>query len=165
MKEKEPLQKIIDFVNEIGIPCREDIVKDNTFLPGVDIVQGAIIYQSEKLLSPGDILHEAGHIAVLLPKDRAVVTSPDVSGDLDKGGAEIAAIAWSWAALKYLAIDPEVVFHTDGYRGASYSLIKNFSTEQYIGVPLLQWFGMTKEKDRATENDTVYPAMSNWLRQ
>ena len=77
------------------------------------------MYDAQKLLSPGDLLHEAGHVAVLTKSDRIGVTSPEVSGDMEPGGVEMAAIAWSWAALKYLGIAPEIVFHKEGYKGDS----------------------------------------------
>jgi hypothetical protein len=159
------LQKITDFINSINIPCNEGVVRGDSFLPGVDIVNGSIVYDLSVLLSPGDLLHEAGHISVLKPEDRMNITSPDVNGDLQEGGAEMAAIAWSWAALQHLQIPPEVVFHEQGYKDGGDALIENFSNERYLGVSLLQWFGMTKEKKSTnTDNDTIYPKMKYWLR-
>ena len=55
------------------------------------------------------------------------------------------AIAWSYAASVHLQLDPSVVFHADGYRGGSQSLIENFTGGRYIAVPTLQWLGMTAE--------------------
>lgn len=159
------LQKIAGFVNSIGIPCKPGTIDRETFLPGVDINNGSIVYDEARLISPGDILHEAGHIAVLLEKDREKVTSPDVSGDLQPGGAEMAAIAWSWAALRHLGLSPDVVFHEKGYHGESSQIIMNFSAERYFGVSLLQWFGMTCEKKNAGQlSVAVYPEMQFWLR-
>ena len=54
----------------------------------------------------------------------------------------MAAIAWSWAALVHLRLDPAVVFHQEGYRGGSQSLIENFSMGRFVGVPMLRWMGM-----------------------
>lgn len=159
------LEKIVGFVNSIGIPCIQGNIKHGTFLPGVNILNGSIVYDAGSLLSPGDILHEAGHIAVLLQKDREKVTSPDVIGDLQPGGAEMAAIAWSWAAIQYLAIPPEVVFHEQGYHGDSSQIVMNFSNGHYFGVSLLQWFGMTCEKRNSDlPIKAIYPEMQYWLR-
>ena len=55
-----------------------------------------------------------------------------------------------------LQIDPSIVFHEAGYKGGADALIENFAAGHYIGVPLLQWMGMTTAK--------VYPEMSLWLR-
>lgn len=165
MDSKQYLETITSFINHIGISCVQGIVKDSSFLPGIDIVAGGIVYDAEKMQSPGDLLHEAGHIAVLLPKDRVSVTSPNVNGDLQPGGAEIAAIAWSWAAANYLQVPPEVVFHPDGYHGESNAIIDNFSNRRYFGVSLLQWFGMTNEKHVANISGDIYPTMQNWLRR
>ncbi|MCB0695938.1 MAG: hypothetical protein KDC07_01155 [Chitinophagaceae bacterium] len=162
----ELLNKITEFINSIGISCKPSSVKRDSFLPGVDIINGGIVYDADQLLSPGDLLHEAGHIAVLKEQDRKDVTSPEVSGDLDPGGAELSAIAWSWAALKHLDIDPEVVFHDQGYKGDADNIIDNFRREHYFGVSMLQWFGMTNERQHdGTGGDILYPAMQYWLRQ
>lgn len=165
-ENKQLLIQITAFIQSIGIPCSEGVVDEDSFLPGVDIVDGAIVYNAEKLLSPGDLLHEAGHIAVLKMEDRQLVTSPNVSGDVDEGAAEMAAIAWSWAALKHINIPPHIVFHKDGYKGDSENIIANFSENRFFGVSMLQWFGMTTErKSDDTHNDAIYPAMQHWLRQ
>jgi hypothetical protein len=158
------LPTIIAFLESIGIPCRPAGLGDDTFLPGVDIRNGHILYDEKKLLSPGDLLHEAGHIAVLQPGMRASVTSPDVSGNLSPPAAEMAAIAWSWAALRHLELQPEVVFHERGYRDDSQGIIENFSNRRYIGVSILQWLGMTIEDKDKGSVEGYYPVLTNWLR-
>lgn len=159
------LETITKFIESIGLRCNAGEVKHDSFLPGIDIVKGCIVYDKKKIISPGDLLHEAGHLAVLLPEHRQDVTSPDVNGDLEAGGAEMAAIAWSWAAAKYLEIEPEVVFHDAGYHGDSLNIIENFSAGRYFGVSLLQWFGLTKERcDNVGDDTVVFPCMKCWLR-
>jgi hypothetical protein len=75
------------------------------------------------------------------------------------------AIAWSYAALRHLQLAPEVVFHPDGYRGGSQSLIENFGQGRYFGVPMLQWLGMTADEKQAEKLGIApYPHMTNWLR-
>ena len=164
MDNRQYLESITSFINNIGISCVEGIVQESSFLPGIDIVNGSIVYDVQKIQSAGDLLHEAGHIAVLLPEHRVSVTSPDVNGDLQPGGAEMAAIAWSWAAANYLKVPPEVVFHPEGYHGESNAIIDNFSNGHYFGVSLLQWFGMTYERPATNISGAIYPAMHNWLR-
>lgn len=158
MDDKELLHSITEFINNIGISCEEGIVDQHTFLPGVDIVKGNIVFDRVMMDSYGDLLHEAGHIAVLKEEVREVVTSPDVWGDLGEENAEVAAIAWSWAAADYLNIPPEVVFHDEGYRGGADSIIDRFSKKNYVGVDLLQDMGMT------TSGNNGFPEMKHWLR-
>ena len=114
----------------------------------------------ERLLYPGDLLHEAGHLAVMLPAQRAV-TGSNVGADM---GDEIAAQTWSYAAAVHLGLPPEVVFHPAGYKGSADKLIEVFS-EGRVGVPLLQWMGLTLDAKRAAaESMAPYPHMIRWLR-
>ncbi|MFN0314571.1 MAG: hypothetical protein ACKVQA_06015 [Burkholderiales bacterium] len=133
----------------------------NTFLPGIWIEKGGLVVDPEKLMQPGDLLHEAGHIAVTQAADR-----PSLNGEVDDdGGQEMAAIAWSWAALVRLNLAPEVVFHPLGYKGASRSIVENFSKGRFFAVPLLQWYGMTVDSPRGLAlGIKPYPAMISWLR-
>ncbi len=159
MKENNTshLEEIVDFLKSIGITCQQETLDQDTFLPGISIRNGQIFYDESKLLSPGDLLHEAGHIAVLSRDDRDKVNeSENVTGTvLDKGGCEMAAIAWSWAALTHLNIPPNVVFHEDGYKGQAESVIHGFQTGGNIGANLLQWLGMS--------NNQIYPKMEKWV--
>lgn len=157
------IDTVVSFINKIGIPCREFAIEGDTFLPGIDIRAGEILYDPQRMKYPGDLLHEAGHIAVLSPKDRKDVQSPDkISGDLEPAAAEMAAIAWSWAALKHLDLPPDYVFHEQGYKGGSTAIIENFSLGNYFGVPMLQYLGMSNIS--GSGHDAEYPAMKYWLR-
>jgi hypothetical protein len=152
------LDRILNFLSEIGIAVHERPLAEPTFLPGILIERGALVLDRTKA-EPGDLLHEAGHLAVMPAAQRAEVT-----GDLGTGpGEEMAAIAWSYAASQHLQLAPEVLFHPTGYRGGSSSLIENFTEGRYIGVPLLQWFGMTRERSDGSAAP-VYPQMGCWLR-
>jgi len=156
----DPLtERLADFVRSIGIDVRATTLPGKTFLPGLEIRDGAILIDEQKLRHPGDILHEAGHLAVTDPAERHAPTlSPN-------GGDELTAIAWSYAALRYLDIDPRIVFHADGYKGDAQSILENFDAGHYFGVPLLQLYGMSFEPHRAAAmGATSYPTMQRWLR-
>lgn len=154
--------KIAAFLNDIGIRVVPGDVPDDTFLPGILVDGEALVVDEAKLKYPGDLLHEAGHIAVMTPETRKKLYN-DVSKN---AGDELATIAWSWAALQHLELAPEVVFHPNGYKGASESLIEAFNIGGDIGVPLLQWMGMTTERNRGKEPDAnTFPRMSKWLRE
>ena len=156
----DPLtERLVAFVRSIGIDVRAATLPDKTFLPGLDIRHGAILVDEERLSYPGDILHEAGHLAVTDPAAR---NAPTLAPD---GGDEMTSIAWSYAALRYLELDPTIVFHDRGYKGGAASLIENFAAGNYFGVPLLQCYGMAVEPRRAAETGLEpYPHMLRWLR-
>lgn len=157
------IERMTLFINEIGIPCTEEKLTDKTFLPGMCIRNGHMLYDLELLENPGDLLHEAGHLAMLLPEDRlAVCGVENIAGDLEMGAAEMGAIAWSWAAMKHLGIPAEVVFHNNGYKGGSTNIISNFSEGNYFGVPMLSYLGMCGFPDNPDEH--AFPKMKQWLR-
>jgi hypothetical protein len=143
---------IAGFFAEIGLPYQFAELPGPTFLPGVAIKLGVLTIDREKLLYPGDLLHEAGHMAVLPSGERAA-TDGDVGPD---GGLEMAAIAWSYAAALHIGLPVEVVFHDDGYRGGASHLRTEFARHNYVGVPLLQWMELT--------TGARYPVMERWLR-
>ena len=152
---------IAAFLTEIGIETEFEPVSAGAFLPGLAIQGHTIRIDPDTLLSPGDILHEAGHIALTAPEHRA-----GQSGALDSDpGTEMAVIAWTYAAALHLRIAPEVVFHPHGYRDGSQSLLDNFRQGRYIGVPVLQWLGLTCEPGAARAAGVPpYPHMIAWLR-
>jgi len=156
----DPLtERLVAFVRSVGIEVRAAALPDTTFLPGLDIRHGAIVIDESRLKHPGDILHEAGHIAVTDPAAR---TAPTLSPD---GGDELTSIAWSYAALRHLELDPAIVFHADGYKGGAASILENFAAGRYFGVPLLQLYGMSREPHIAAQTgEAPYPHMLRWLR-
>jgi Aspartyl/Asparaginyl beta-hydroxylase len=150
------IAQICHFLDSIGIPCIFESIPNDTFLPGVSIVNGALKIDTDRLQYPGDLLHEAGHIAVTPAAERPNMCGNVGVDDPQAMGQEIATILWSYAALSAMKLPPEVVFHPNGYKGASDWHIENFTSGNYIGLPLLQWMGMTNED---------FPVMQSWLRQ
>lgn len=153
------LQRILKFFREIKMPFELVQLGDNTFMPGMKIVDGVLWIDTEKLVHPGDLLHEAGHIAIT-PAEQRPLLGGDVKKAGHRGGEEMAAIAWSWAALKFIGLAPEVVFHPQGYRGGSQSLIDAFTKSTGFGYPLLRAWLMCE----APEHSEGYPKMKRWLR-
>lgn len=154
--------RIVAFLEAIGIPVVPTELPGRTVLPGIDIDRGRILLDRGRLAHPGDLLHEAGHIAVMTPARRA-----GKSGDASKTmGDEIAAILWSYAALTRLGLPPEIVFHQNGYRGASAWHIETLSGGTYVGLPLLQWMELTLDERQAAERRVApFPHMLRWLRE
>lgn len=151
---------IIDWLREIGLSVRLAPVETDSFLPGVTLEPGGLIVDEERLRYSGDLLHEAGHLATMVPEERAS-TGSNAGSDM---GQEIAAQTWSYAAAVHLGLSPEVVFHSEGYKGASTRLIEVYGDGK-VGVPLLQWMGLTLDRARsAREGVPAYPHMLRWLR-
>jgi len=151
---------IVDWLREIGLAVRIAPLGDETFLPGVTLEPRGLIVDPERLLYPGDLLHEAGHLATMLPAQRAS-TQSNAGSDM---GDEIAAQTWSYAAAVHLGLTPETVFHPAGYKGSARNLIQTYRDGK-AGVPLLQWMGLTLDAKRAAAvSISPYPHMIRWLR-
>jgi hypothetical protein len=160
-KKNNITELIVRFLLEIGIEARVARIAHETFLPGIDVANGALVIDEDKLLYPGDLLHEAGHLAVMPPGERAKAGTTIDTG----GGEEMAAIAWSYAAALHLRIDPAIVFHPDGYKGGSKAILENFAASHYFGVPLLQWWGLAVDEKKAAESNVEpFPKITKWLR-
>lgn len=72
----EILERIIQFLDNIGIDVIEQELEGECFLPGIEIKKETIFYDKKRLKYPGDLLHEAGHIAVT-PKEERVLIGTD----------------------------------------------------------------------------------------
>ena len=161
----EYLGKCISFLNEIGIETRFEKLDENCFLPGLSIDAGAILIDTGLLKYPGDILHEAGHIAVVPAVERQALTAFAIEQRAHRGAEEMMAIAWSYAACMHIGLDPYIVFHDDGYKGGGSSIADAFANKNYFGLPMLQWIKLTAdEKNAPALNVNPYPCMIKWLR-
>lgn len=152
--------RIVDFLTGIGLRVESRAVPPPTFLPGITIDRGTLVYDERRLTHPGDLLHEAGHLAVLPPAEREAL-GPDAGND---GGMEMGAIAWSYAALRQLGLPAELLFHDQGYKGEARHLREAFEQGQYLGVPILEWRGLTDWQRPGSQHSPIrYPAMKRWL--
>lgn len=149
--EVSTVDQITGFLDRIGIAWLETALTDAEFLPGIRLEDGVLKFDREHLKWPGDLLHEAGHVAVTAPSRRAAL-----DGKLEVSPAdEMGALAWSYAAAVACGIDPLIVFHEGGYKSNGAQLAQQFAHGGGPGVPMLQWYRMT----------TSFPHMSHWLRQ
>lgn len=151
--------KLVTFVRSVGIEVRACPINWKTQFPGLEIQAGTVLIDESQLIHPGNILHEAGHIAVHDPARRA---NPKFR---PSNGEELSALAWSYAAIVYLDFSPELVFYPGSYQGWDTSLIENFAEGRYLGVPLLQRYGMAIEERFAAERGLKpFPHMLRWVR-
>jgi len=154
------LQSIVRFLNGIGLPVVYEDLPEDTWFPGILVRRGEIVVDRARLKHPGDILHEAGHIAMIPAELRATA-----NGDLDfGGGVELAATAWSYAALVELGLPAAVVFHPESYGGEGDHYRQVFEDGRYFGMPLMERAGMTCDTAGALRLGVApYPAMQRWL--
>lgn len=154
-------QAICAFLQDIGLALRIEPVAGDMFLPGIDVHRGAVRIDPARDAFPGDLLHEAGHLAVSAAPRRVNASAFDADP-----GEEMAAMAWSVAAALHLGLALEVVFHPEGYRGGSAAMLTAFAGGAAgPGVPLLSAWGMSAEPARAAEwGRAPFPAMARWLR-
>src|SRR6266550_2827949 len=157
------LQRMAEFLGSIGIGMTAGSVNVPTSFPGSLIDHGSLVIEESRLVAPGDALHEAAHIALAPPERR----QSDFSflNDAD-GGEEITTIAWCWAALLAIDLDPEDIFHGTAYpRGDSPGIIDAARRGVFIGFPLLQAWGMAFDESHAlTLGVAPFPHMVHWIR-
>ncbi|WP_029011251.1 hypothetical protein [Azospirillum halopraeferens] len=148
MHHREALEPIVDFVRGVGISVEYGEGARGGFLPGVNIRDGVIHVDPDTLVGSGDVLHEAGHIAVV-PRRYWPRLGRDIQADLealvaeetaDGGTADpqlVAAVrmgefmsqAWSYAVARHLSVSQEAIF----FRGS-------YQFHEYEGLhPMLAW--------------------------
>lgn len=147
------IDRMASFLGTLGIP----VIPASSLLPanfpGLDIQNGCVLVDETRVVYPGDILHEAGHIAMTAPEKRnALRLTPS-------GGEELSTLAWSYAAAMQLGLPADVVFYPASYANFGDGLVENFANGNYIGTPLLQTFGMANVR-----GENAYPRMLRWLR-
>lgn len=159
------LTPVLDFITEIGIPWHLTDLPDHTFLPGISIDAGHLHLDPTRLKHIGDVLHEAGHIAVALPADRPLL-SGDVGATLGENmSPEMAVLPWTYAAALHLGMELPVLFHPEGYKGDSEWLHEHLTRPDGLGLPLMEWMGFcTRSKNAERLGLPVYPQLARWLR-
>lgn len=162
---KNPLTgKIAGFLREIGLEVFQKKIVGETFLPGILIENGKIFVDEDKLAFPGDLLHEAGHLAVIPGNLRNRLSDEVELPDFNMNSIESAAIAWSYAAALHLGLNPRVVFHENGYKGNSEGLLLGFGLGVFVGLNVLEEAGMSVSENAAKTLDiSPYPQMIKWL--
>ncbi|SFE15794.1 hypothetical protein [Paracidovorax konjaci] len=158
-------RRIVDFLRGIGLPVREAELPEGCFLPGVRIEHGGLCMDMARLRWPGDLLHEAGHLAVVPAALRAQVDGALEALPSVEHGGETEATAWAWAAMRHLGLDSAVLFHDGGYHGQSQSLRFTFEMGVYLGAAGLAAAGLALQPAQAeAQGAQPYPHMQAWLR-
>lgn len=161
----ETIEHIVRFLRGIGLAVDEGEVPAGAFLPGLRIAAGGIVFERGKLQWPGDLLHEAGHLATTPQSHRAALCDDLADQETHAHAGEAEATAWAYAACVALALPPSVLFHPGGYHGQSDALIVTYGAGVYPGARGLAEAGMTLLGDTArSQGQPPYPHMQRWLR-
>ena len=173
--------KSATFLQGLGFTVRQDS-RASGFLAGVEINNGQLIVERFDDDIAGELLHEAGHLAVLpspfrnrasgdlgdviqrmsdwIDQNRATVSPDDplIRAILQSGECE--AVAWSYAAATAIGIDTRIPF-IRGFDGEGPALHDQVASGYYFGVHGLAAGGMTDlPRARAV---SPYPRMKRWL--
>ncbi len=155
------------FLDRIGIPVVVEPLPADTCLPAMTVRYGKLIVDPDRVGHPGDLLHDAGHIAVLAPEERDLLASVPEGN----GAQEMGTIAWSYAAAMEIGITLETLFHEHGYHGGGSIgsgggyLATAFAEGRFVGAALLDYYGMGLSPEKAQAQGVApYPHMLRWLR-
>jgi hypothetical protein len=181
--ENRHLRRVIDFLNEIGLPCSVSPgVKG--FLPGVRIELGTLLVDPNAF--PGDVLHEAGHLATMpgrfrrqasdnidtvlrLMLDTVDFSNPDVGearAAIQCGDPE--ATAWAWAAGEHIGLVPGQIIALSHYGGTGGEIREMLRARAYVGIHGLSSAAFCVTRPGAMEKIRglpAYPKLAMWLQQ
>jgi hypothetical protein len=184
----ECLPPILDFLDRIEMPFKAGPFGQDGFLPGIQIVNGVMLIDPDRLVGSGDVLHEAGHIVIVPSRwrsslgndvieslDEVVATDPDAADDFQLQTSikmsEFMAQAWSYAALKDLGLPPECVFFPGSYKYhpdmKPHPMATWVESGTHFGIMALSQVGMTGGlglfEPLGANGLPPFPAMAKWL--
>jgi hypothetical protein len=173
------LSATVDFLRSIGLELIED-ENASGFLETVRIENGKLYYQPG-VTKPANLLHEAGHVAVIpafyRPKAGAHIDDlisemcEDMSADLAANpdlnpdaphlisimqSGETEATAWAFAAGRAIGLPDEVIIEDEDYDGEGASIRLGLALNCYLGINGMVRGGMC-------ESVRAYPSMKKWL--
>lgn len=165
------IKKMRMFLSEIGISSK--IVAGSAgFLPGVQIENGTLLIAPNAAVA--DVLHEAGHLAVLPSRFREFAND-DISAVTEKmlnetdfsdpdapearaamQSSETEATAWAWAAGKHIGISEKKIILDHHYENGGTALRAMLEAKMYLGINGLRAAGMIASVKS-------YPKMERWV--
>jgi len=177
------LHKVCEFLTEIGI--ENSIVEGaNGHLKHVDISEGKLLIQP--ICFPGDVLHEAGHVAIMPSRWRHLLTG-DIRHAIKQMFVELdgmnlhpddplsraaiqcsdpEATAWGWAAGLYLKLPKHFIINHDplsgDYGGEGWVVAEQLEFRSYIGINGLSHAGFCCPRIPMA-GKPVYPELARWL--
>jgi hypothetical protein len=166
MHDSQHYRPIFEFIVATGLSIVEDDLPNETFLPGIVLRAGSLVVDPKKLMWPGDLLHEAGHLAVLPAELRARANDALVDTVEMEHAGEPEAMAWAYAAAMAIGLPLEMLIHEGGYKGRSAEVLSMYAFGVYPGLRGLCEIGLTAAPGFTPECGAVrYPQMLRWLRE
>jgi hypothetical protein len=184
----ECLPPMLDFLDRIGMPFKAGPFGQDGFLPGIQIVNGTMLIDPDRLAGSGDVLHEAGHIVIVPSRwrsglgndvieslDAVVAADPEAAEDFKLQTSikmsEFMAQAWSYAALKDLGLPPECVFFPGSYKFHSdmkpHPMATWVESGTHFGIMALSQVGMTGGlglfEPPGANGLAPFPKVAKWL--
>lgn len=173
MRATEDLMRAFTFCREIGLEV-EWRPGASGFLKGVEISGGKLLVSPDA--EPSNLLHEAGHLAVLPALARRAVcgnVDDGLAAFFDAGMSEpvdspfsralmqssdTEATAWAWAAGQALGLEARNIIRNEDYDGEGESVRAMLAARCYLGINGLFHAGMCKLR-----GEGAYPEMVHWL--
>jgi hypothetical protein len=174
------IEKVTIALNDIGIECLP-LNGAKGFVDGVQIKNGKIFYCPIKA-TPSNILHEAGHLAIIPNKYRgkaqdnlsAVMSvmakeidfsNPDI-GDarafMQCGDTE--ATAWAYAFGKRIGLSEKLIIDDKDYDGSGATIRIQLKSSHYMGINGLAAAGFCARPGMHSHKPSnIYPNLSKWL--
>ena len=178
------LLKTVDFLNKIGLNTvfeNNNSVFNKTFIKNVSIIDGTLFINKKTKIS--DLLHEAGHLAVLHPDYRKLINN-NLTSILQKMATEIdtakqenekygyceevCATAWAGAVGFYLKLKDNDIINKKQYQNGGADILCSLKNNCYIGIKQLQYAGFCVQYEPAKRltqfaDLPVYPQLKKWL--
>lgn len=162
---EQRVASLLDFLRSIGLRVDEENLEAPGFLPGIAIRDGGLVVDRARLQWPGDLLHEAGHLAVMPATLRPLQTGALHDCEHVPHAGEAEATAWAYAAACATGLPAAELFHEGGYHGCGPRLATTYRCGVYPGLHGLMQAGMAHGIAQARELGTQpYPHMLRWLR-
>lgn len=175
------LTRTIAFLQAIGLPVTvcEHLDKDG-FFERVRVKAGGLLIQPDAATS--DVLHEAGHLAVVPRRFRSALSDNVDEGieammekldwdDPDEAECRAAlqcgeteATAWAWAAGIHLNLVPEQIIADSDYDGAGEVNRVRLANDAYLGINGLCHAGFCGRGELGRrQGKPIYPKLAFWL--
>jgi len=188
ISRQEWANRAIEFVRSIGIPVSTTDSEEvaSAFVPYCRVKGGGLMVNPEKVF-PGDIIHEAGHIAVIPSRFRPSASGtfgkslremkdymdananaigrfpedPTLRGIMQSGEAE--ATAWQYAAAQHIGLPDEWLFPPGSFEGNGEENLMRLKANSYMGINGLQAAGWTKVREISRLELPTFPKLAFWL--
>lgn len=171
------MEIVINFLNSIGIKCHIVENVKNSFLKAILIKDGELYLTKKCNIS--DILHEAGHLAILPPLYRKQANG-DLKVLLKKMYKEIdttlpenekymycednEATAWAFSCGTYLKLPHSQIILKKQYQNTGKDVLFGLRHNSHFGIHGLARAGWCSvKKIHTTVDKPLYPNLNKWL--